>query len=65
MLRACELIQDQKRVLILQPTKELINRTVETELLAQRKPPDIGSSIRTRPTGSVAGAMNRSWKIKN
>jgi hypothetical protein len=37
--RACELARAGERVLILQPTKELIERTVREELLAQPQPP--------------------------
>jgi hypothetical protein len=37
--RACELALDHERVLILQPTKELINKTVEKELQTRINPP--------------------------
>jgi len=37
--RACELGRDVDRIMILQPTKELISRTIEDELKAQPKRP--------------------------
>jgi hypothetical protein len=40
--RACHLAREHKRGLILQPTKELINKTVQKELLVQPNPPGYG-----------------------
>jgi hypothetical protein len=37
---ACELAKHHKKVLLIQPTKELIDRTVKEELLARSDPPD-------------------------
>lgn len=37
--RACDFAREHKRVIILQPTKELISKTIQDELLARRKPP--------------------------
>jgi hypothetical protein len=39
--RACELVRTHNRVLIFQPTKDLINRTVQEELLSRPNPPQV------------------------
>ena len=39
--RACELVREGRRVLILQPTRELIDRTVKDELQARADPPQV------------------------
>jgi hypothetical protein len=39
--RACELVQNHNRVLVLQPTRELIERTVKEEVPARAYPPPI------------------------
>ena len=39
--RACEVVRTHNRVLILQPTRELINRTVQEELLSRPNPPQV------------------------
>jgi superfamily II DNA or RNA helicase len=38
--RACELAREHSRVLILQPTRELIKRTIENEVKPLSKPPE-------------------------
>jgi hypothetical protein len=61
--RACELAREHQRVLILQPTKELINKTVQKELLAHPNPPQHyvfhGDKV---SEGSVAGELTRFFK---
>ncbi len=37
--RACELVEKGSRVLVLQPTKELIDKTVQDEVLSRANPP--------------------------
>ena len=49
--RACELVREGKRVLILQPTRELIDRTVKDELQARANPPP----VRVFHRGSIGG----------
>jgi Rad3-related DNA helicase len=57
--RACQLATDDKRVLILQPTKELISKTVEQELNRQPKPPQCRVFHGDTVSGSVAGELTR------
>jgi hypothetical protein len=61
--RACELAQKHERALILQPTKELINKTVQKELLAHPNPPPHyvfhGDAVFE---GSVAGELTRFFR---
>jgi hypothetical protein len=58
--RGCELAREHERVLILQPTKELINKTVEKELQTRSNPPRHRVFHQDVMTGrSVAGEMTR------
>jgi hypothetical protein len=49
--RACELVREQNRVLILQPTRELIDRTVKDELQARAGP----TPVRVFHRGAIGG----------
>jgi len=57
---ACKLAQEHQRILILQPTKELINKTVEEELLARTNPPQYRVFHQDTVSGnSVAGELTK------
>ena len=62
MERACELARAGERVLVLQPTKELIDKTVREELLSATKPPRHHVYHGGNVSGSVAGAIIRHFK---
>ncbi len=58
--RACKLAQEHERVMILQPTKELINKTVGEELLARTNPPRYRMFHQDTVVGkSVAGELTK------
>ena len=60
--RACELARSGERVLVLQPTKELIERTVRDELLAKPKPPRNHVFHSDVVDGPVASAITNHFK---
>jgi hypothetical protein len=55
--RACELVRAGERVLVLQPTKELIEKTVRDELLSRPMPPRYHVYHGNNVQGAVAGAI--------
>ena len=57
--RACQLAYDDRRVLILQPTLELIDRTIEQELLSRERVPANRVFHGEEVSGSVAGELTR------
>jgi superfamily II DNA or RNA helicase len=61
--RACELARDQERVVILQPTKELINKTVAEELQTRINRPRYRVFHQDVVFGrSIAGEMTRFFR---
>jgi hypothetical protein len=57
--RACELARHHKRVIVLQPTKQLIERTVQQELRTHRFAPNYYVFHEDTVTGSVAREITR------
>lgn len=55
--RACELARAGERVLVLQPTKELIEKTVRKELLSEARPPRHHVYHGDNVEGAVASAI--------
>jgi hypothetical protein len=55
--RACQLARDQKRVIVLQPTKELIEKTIQQELMAHYPVPTHYAFHEDKVSGSVARAL--------
>jgi hypothetical protein len=57
--RACWLARDHQRVIVLQPTKELIEKTIQQELMAHYPVPSDYAFHQDKVSGSVAGALTR------
>jgi hypothetical protein len=61
--RACELARSGERVLVLQPTKELIEKTVRDELLTRGRPPRYHVFHGDIVEGAVAGAITNHFNV--
>src|SRR6266511_5391578 len=57
--RACQLARDHQRVIVLQPTKNLIEKTIQQELMAHYFVPTHYGFHEDKVSGSVARALTR------
>src|SRR5262249_34130314 len=57
--RACQLARDHQRVIVLQPTKELIEKTIEQELKTYYAVPTHYAFHEDKVSGSVARALTQ------